>query len=106
MRIPYPLVLVSRADLLILDRHRRIEHAEWQIDNALVKGAALMKEQKRRELDGMAGVQRLQNEMKEMRAELQRSREEAFRRVTGEETVSASNTRVEIEDEAPPAYEA
>ncbi|KAJ4299989.1 hypothetical protein N0V90_005237 [Kalmusia sp. IMI 367209] len=89
-----------------MEMHQRIQSAEAQVDRALQKGAKLMKEQQTREKEGIAEVGRVGTEIKERRIELQRSREEAFRRVTGEEVASPSMARVEIEDEAPPAYEA
>lgn len=87
------------------DMRARIRRAETQIDWALQKGARVMKGQQVREKELVAEVGRVAAELRERRVELQWSREEAFRRVTGGEQVGERvMPRVGGEDEAPPAY--
>ena len=88
-----------------MEMHEKIKRAEVQIDRALQKGARLLKEQQAKEKEFIAEVNRVGTELKERRVELQWSREEAFRRVTGgEEIGNREMPIVEGEDEAPPAY--
>ncbi|KAJ4351909.1 uncharacterized protein N0V89_007253 [Didymosphaeria variabile] len=90
-----------------MEMHQRIQQAEAQLDRALGKGAQLMKEQQAREKALLADVNYASGELRERRVELQWSREEAFRRVTGGEEVGERvmpSLNVGGEDEAPPAY--
>ena len=88
-----------------MEMHERIKSAEVQIDRALQRGAKLLKEQQGKEAEIVGEVNRVGVELRERRVELQWSREEAFRRVTGGEDVGEREMPgVGGEEEAPPAY--